>query len=274
MIYSVLGSQYRMFSINKYSTHSLHWRHKECDGVSNHQPHDCLLNRLFSKPKKISKLRVTGLCVGKSPVTGEFPSQMASNAANVSILWRHHVFSITDVLLYKAFDGNMSNCIHIRSSNVSWIKSAGLRLSIKTTFPDIEIPTKDEMLVILRWRQNGRDGVSNHQLYDCLLNRLFRHRSKKTSKLRVTGLCVGNSPGTPGTGEFPAQMASSAEKYSIWWRHHADRLIFITRIPILVKRHVFSPLVAKKFHSRKIQWMPKWVNSLWHSDFQWQHTFG
>ena len=29
----------------------------------------------------------------------------------------------------------------------------------------------------------------------CLLNRLFRRRSKKTSKLCVTGLCVGNSPG-------------------------------------------------------------------------------
>ena len=24
-----------------------------------------------------------------------------------------------------------------------------------------------------------------------------------------------------GTGEFPAQMASNAEKVSIWWRHHA-----------------------------------------------------
>ena len=54
----------------------------------------------------------------------------------------------------------------------------------------------------LRWRHNGRDGVSNHQSRDCLLNRLFRRRSKKTSKLRVTGLCEGNSP---GTGEFLAQ---------------------------------------------------------------------
>ena len=70
----------------------------------------------------------------------------------------------------------------------------------------------------LRWRHNGRDSVSNHQSHDCLLNRLFRRRSKKTSKLRVTGLCVGNSP---GTGEFPAQMASNAENVSIWWRHHA-----------------------------------------------------
>ena len=59
-----------------------------------------------------------------------------------------------------------------------------------------------------RWRHNEHDGVSNHQPHLCLLNRLFRRRSKKTSKLRVTGLCVGNSP---VTGEFPAQRASNAE---------------------------------------------------------------
>ena len=47
----------------------------------------------------------------------------------------------------------------------------------------------------LRWRHSGRNCVSNHQPHDCLLNRLFRHRSKKSSKLRVTGLCAGNSPG-------------------------------------------------------------------------------
>ena len=71
----------------------------------------------------------------------------------------------------------------------------------------------------LRWRHNGRDGVSNHQPHDCLLNSLFGRRSKKTSKFRVTGLCVRNSP---GTGEFPAQMASNAENVSIWWRHHVE----------------------------------------------------
>ena len=47
-----------------------------------------------------------------------------------------------------------------------------------------------------RWRHNDRDSVSNHQPHDCLLNHLFRRRSKKTSKLRFTGLCAGNSPGT------------------------------------------------------------------------------
>ena len=68
---------------------------------------------------------------------------------------------------------------------------------------------------------NGHDSVSNHQSHNCFLNRLFRHRSKKTSKLCVTGLCVGNSP---GTGELPAQMACNAEKVSIWWRHHERQL--------------------------------------------------
>ena len=75
----------------------------------------------------------------------------------------------------------------------------------------------EEPLMILHWRHNERDSVSNHHHHDCLLNRLFRRRSKKTSQLRVTGLCEGNSP---GTGEFPAQMASNAENVSIWWRHH------------------------------------------------------
>ena len=73
-------------------------------------------------------------------------------------------------------------------------------------------------MISLQWSPNGRDSAPNHQPHDCVLNRLFRGRSKKTSKPGFTGLCVGNSP---GTGEFPAQMASNAENVSIWWRHHA-----------------------------------------------------
>ena len=42
------------------------------------------------RPKKTPKFRITGLCEGNSPVTGEFPAQKASNAENVSIWWRHH----------------------------------------------------------------------------------------------------------------------------------------------------------------------------------------
>ena len=61
----------------------------------------------------------------------------------------------------------------------------------------------------LRWHHNDPDGVSNHQPHGCLLNRLFRRRSKKTSKLRVTGLCVGNSPGpvnSPHKGPVTRKM--------------------------------------------------------------------
>ena len=69
----------------------------------------------------------------------------------------------------------------------------------------------------LQWRHNGLDSVSNHKHHHCLLKRLSRCRSKKTSKLRVTGLCAGK---TLEIGEFPAQRASNAENVSIWWCHH------------------------------------------------------
>ena len=91
-------------------------------------------------------------------------------------------------------------------SNLSGCSIAVTAAKYKSEFELIKIS--------LLWRHNGRGSVSNHQPRDCLLNRLFRRRSKKTSKLRVTGLCVGNSPG------IPAQMASNTENVSFWWRHH------------------------------------------------------
>ena len=79
----------RYSSVFKYAYFTLQWRHNGCDNVSNHQPHDCLLNRLC-RSKKTSTLRITGLCAGNSPVPGEFPAQMASYAESISIWWRHH----------------------------------------------------------------------------------------------------------------------------------------------------------------------------------------
>ena len=80
------------------------------------------------------------------------------------------------------------------------------------------------------------DGVSNHQPHDCLPKRFFRRRSKKTSKLRVTGLCAGNSP---VTGEFPAQRASDAENVSIWWRHHEPFEKCLIHYPYSLSGHPF-----------------------------------
>ena len=72
-----------------HSLEPLQWRHNEHDGISNHHPHDYLLNRLF---RHISK-------TGNSPVTGEFPAQMASNAELVFIWWRHHEYWVMTVTL-------------------------------------------------------------------------------------------------------------------------------------------------------------------------------
>ena len=80
----------------------------------------------------------------------------------------------------------------------------------------------------LQWRHNERDGVSNYQPHDCLFNRLFRRRSKKTSKLRVTGLFRG---AFTGDRWFPTQRASNAENVSIWWRHHVMQSFGVNRLP-------------------------------------------
>ena len=107
----------------------------------------------------------------------------------------------------------------------------------------------------LQWRHNERDGVSNDQPHDCLLNHLFRRRSKKTSKLCVTGLSEGNSP---VTGEFPAQRASNAENVSIWWRHH------VSGVP---SRVVAAPALWSKrarklaLHDPGERWNHYWPNT-------------
>ena len=65
---------------------------------------------------------------------------------------------------------------------------------------------------------------------------VYSERSKKTSKLRVTGICAGNSP-VPD--ECPAQMASNAENVSIWWRHHVMLELKVTHVSkrVLVNNH-------------------------------------
>ena len=98
-----------------------------CNCVSNHQPHDCFLNRLFGRrSKKTSTLRVIGLCADNSPVIGKFPAQMASNAENVSIWWRPHDACNPGV------DEPASNCI--RSKNKSNVFKNYLKLSMGVFF--------------------------------------------------------------------------------------------------------------------------------------------
>ena len=71
---------------------------------------------------------------------------------------------------------------------------------------------------------------------------------KKTSKLPVTGLCAGNSP---GTGEFPAQMASNAENVSIWWRHH---VMVLTKISVDIEARPSDPILVYYFSAIDSCW--------------------
>ena len=74
---------------------------------------------------------------------------------------------------------------------------------------DPDVMTRKPFPNSLHWRHNDHDGVSNHHPHACLLNRLFRRRSKKTSKLRVTGLYMGNSSGpvnSPHKGPVTRKM--------------------------------------------------------------------
>ena len=94
---------------------------------------------------------------------------------------------------------------------LSWNESISIRISS----PSInECPIVDHHNGVIMNAMTSQITCTGH---DGLLNRLFRRRSKKTSKLRATGLCEGNSQ---VTCEFPSQMASNAENVSIRWRHH------------------------------------------------------
>ena len=86
----------------------------------------------------------------------------------------------------------------------------------------------------LQWRHKEGDGVYNHHYLECLLNRLFRRGSKKTSKLRVTVPCKWNSS---VTGEVPTQRASDAENVSIWRRHH----VFLLFVSVSVEAVLYTP---------------------------------
>ena len=104
----------------------------------------------------------------------------------------------------------------------------------------------------LQWRHDQRDGVSNHRRLDCLPNRLFMRRSKKTSKLRTIGLCEGNPSVTAG---FPSQRASNAQnvpfddvingwKYLLLWNYENSSLVahgdFLLRLVTFCPADLYS----------------------------------
>ena len=97
-----------------------------------------------------------------------------------------------------------------------------------------------------------------------------RRRSKKTSKLRVAGLCEGNSA---VTGEFPAQRASNAENVSIWWRHHVSPSDWHTwtlkcfRSPFMKWRSAKFVGWHQEIAVYTPKWTPQWYGSKLRTDW-------
>ena len=98
----------------------------------------------------------------------------------------------------------------------------------------------------LHWRHNDHDGVPNHQTHGCLLNRLFRRRSNKTSKLRVTGLCVGNSP----------VPVNSPQKGPVTWKMFPfdDVIIMVSAILRIFIRVTYGLFLSKVWLKKTIDW--------------------
>ena len=139
---------------------TLHWRHNDHDGVSNHQPHGCLLIRLFRRrSKKASKLRVTGLGVGNSPGPANSPHKGPVT---------RKMFPFGDVIM----------------DNVSKMQSGCLTSETKQLFGKAtELPIIEQDHT---WSLELPVGVSKHQPLVCLLNNLFIVRRNETSKHRVS----------------------------------------------------------------------------------------
>ena len=92
-----------------------------------------------------------------------------------------------------------------------------------------------------------------------------RGRSKKTSKLRVTGLCEINSP---VTGEFPAQMASNTESVSIW---KAEKIVMMLTLLSLMQPeylYVLTTTPASPVTTMLLSWQLSGLSSLSWLDLQ------
>ena len=84
------GARMALFPVRTESWDTLLWRHNGRDCVPNHQPHDCLLNRLFRQIKENLQAPRHWSFVWNLPVTDEFSAKWPVTRQNVSIWWRHN----------------------------------------------------------------------------------------------------------------------------------------------------------------------------------------
>ena len=173
--------------------------------------------------------QITSLNIVYSTVYSDADQRKHQISASLAFVWGIHrgpphkwpvtrkMFPFDDVIIswHEVSIGTVNGVVPVWHQAITRSNDDTVYYSIARSPSHIEIK-----VLTLQWRQNERDGVSNDQGLDFLFSRLFRRRSKKTSNLRVTGLCEGNPPVTDG---FPSQRASYTDFSSIWWRHHVWR---------------------------------------------------
>ena len=104
---------------------------------------------------------------------------------------------------------------HIKTAG-QFVLTFGLRWRIRYIPQFMTLPHYNDVIMSAMASQITSPTIVYSTVYS-------RRRSKKTSKLRVTALCEGNSP---VTGELPEEMANNAENVTIWWRHHQHSYVW------------------------------------------------
>ena len=171
---------------------------------------------------------------------------MSHDTIHISIHIIYAIFKLSKLQLSANFN-EIQNTKRFQDNALKLDSSSSQQSSVFYDQSVIDASTTSVCSISLQWRHNAHNGVLNHQSHDSLLNRLFRRRSKEKLKVRVTGLCEWNSP---GTGEFPAQRASNAENVSISWRHHVydNSVLDASTTPVcsicsLLLRHAWWPIL-------------------------------
>ena len=117
-----------MVSIRMNISGTLQWRHNGLDGVSNRQPHHCLLSRLVGcLSKKTPKLRVTCLCAGISPGPVNSPSK---NSPCLESFYPPFVLSPIPQLIWRRHQQCEALLLVLFVWNVQWLIYITFRLKV------------------------------------------------------------------------------------------------------------------------------------------------
>ena len=153
------------------------------------------------------------------------PQWIRIEIRNVLLTKMHFKIGFTNIYPYCP-ELNVLNLFHAGryfsspTFQSSWFKRSEVRLCEQKYLPGWMTccPTISllEAVLSLQWRHNGHDSVSNHQPHDCLLNRLFRRRSKK----HQSAASLAFVRGIHRDRWIPRTNGHNAENVSIWWRHH------------------------------------------------------